>query len=100
MTFTIFKKTGERHFELGGIDDYDGDVGYEQEINVPDAQVKKTVEDLIITDYFRDIRERENSSQIANAVHKLMGDLDMYDAAIEIYGDELRRQYEEEYNRG
>ncbi len=99
MEFTIFKRTGPIfRRDIFGEMEYDGDKGYDTEIEIPDEEVHDDVEDMILNDYFRSIREPENREQLKGAIHKLLQDMDAHDKAVELYFDELRDKYEEDAN--
>ncbi len=108
MTFTIFKKTGEIHFDHNGFDDHDGDAGVYKDITIPDEKVHDDVVSMIYEERFDDgVFEccsngcyRISRDEIKAQLKQLLDDLDAWDSAVEIYADELREKYEEEYNRG
>ncbi len=96
MTITIFKKTGEVHFDHDGVDDYDGDTGEYEEIEVDDEKVHNDAVRMFYEDYFAPLFKGDGS----DAVKQLIDDFDAWNSVVEMYADELRHKYEEEYNRG
>lgn len=98
MKFTIFKKTSEIHFDHNGMDDYDGDNGYYDEIEISDMQVHSDIEDIIIGSYFIAYLTQAKHEVLKKILHSLLNDIDCYDKAIETYYEELRCKYEREYN--
>lgn len=108
MTFEIFKKTGEIHFDHNGIDDYDGDTGYDVNIEVGDKEVHDDVVTMIYDDCFKDsiseycrvgyygtLRDKTKEQ-----IKLLLDNLEAWDSTVDMYKDELHDKYEEEYNRG
>lgn len=98
MVFEIFKKTGEIHFDHNGIDDYDGDTGYDIHIGIPDIQVQNDVLNMIIRDYFNGKVQKTENEVIKQALDKAFTDLDLYDKVINVYYEDLKDKYEREHN--
>ena len=105
MKFTIFHKTSEIHFDHNGIDDYDGDEGYYEDIEIADEEVHRDVVEMIYRDYFNETLSPLDKSEFYTTIierTKLMiklfiDDLDKWDKVIEMYHDELQEKYEAEY---
>ncbi len=108
MTFTIFQKTGEVHFDHDGFDDYDGDTGGYKEITVPDEEVHDAVVAMIYEEYFDESVSSicrigyysTSRDKMKEQIKQLIDDLDAWDYAVDMYADALREKYEGEYNRG
>lgn len=102
MTFSIFHKTGEMHFDHNGIDDYDGDEGYYDDIEITDEQVHNDIAEMVYKAYIRDglLMKKvpsEVREQLIDRVKLLLDDLDIWDKLEEDYRDELQEKYQEEY---
>ena len=54
MKFTVFIKTGERHFDHDGYDDYDGDEGYDTDIEISNEELNSDIGEMIYETYIRD----------------------------------------------
>ena len=93
MTFKIFKKTCELRDRNG---DWDGDEGYEVEIEVPDEKIKNDLVAIVVDNYLpRMVSEREHKL-ICEVVGKIIDDYELVDKMKKDFFDELRAMYEEE----
>lgn len=106
MTFKVFIKTGERHFDRNGIDDYDGDEGYDKDVEVDAETVHNDVVELVYQDYFaRDFAELvepeskyEMRRRVKESIKYFIEAVEAWDAAIDLYYAELNNKYAEEAN--
>lgn len=102
MTFSIFHKTGEVHFDHNGIDDYDGDEGYYDDIEIADEQVHSDIAEMVYKTYIRDglLRKKvseEVRQQMIDRLKLLFDDIGCWDKLEEDYKDELQEKYQKEY---
>lgn len=98
MTFSIFHKTGEIHFDHNGIDDYDGDEGYYEDIEVDDDDVESDIVDFIIDEYFINQLRSIEREIIKTVFHSIFSELELYDSLKETFYDRLRDKYEDKAN--
>ncbi len=78
------------------------------DLDVDDEQVDDDVVSMIFNDYFDDIvfeycqkgRYWDFRKDFKKQLRQLLDKLNAWDSAVEIYEDELRQKYEEDYNRG
>lgn len=97
MTFTYFKKTGEIHFEHNGIDDYDGDDGYEFDYEVDDIDVQMAIAEFIYEDYI--VSTLPTNTEAQNVINKLwnfISDFDLLETFLNVYHDKLRNMFEQD----
>ena len=105
MKFSIFHKTGEIHFAHNGIDDYDGDEGYYEDINGPDERVHNDIAEMVYSTYIRgglikDFESEEVRKEAVDRLKLLFDDIDAWDKLQKEFYDELKDKYTEEYRRG
>lgn len=97
MTFTIFHKTGELRDAHG---EWDGDEGYDVEIEIAEEKVRRDIAEMLYEDYIKGIEDNEVKNRlfgvILDRIEGLIGDLDCWDKATELYFDALREKYSEE----
>lgn len=100
MTFTIHITS--RHVEGAGlhneyyerIEPCDEDI----EIEVDDDQVYDDVVEMICNDYFIVTLRKPELVVLKKVLRSLLSDLDVLDAAVEMYHDALQEKYEDEYD--
>lgn len=101
MIFKIFKKTGE-YKDLNG--DWDGDEGYEVEIEVPDEEVNKALPQIIYDCYFKASTPYIEHSyeiiatKIKKNIARLISDCNLEEKMRECFADELNEWAQEEYD--
>ena len=97
MTFTIFHKTGELRDTQG---DWDGDDGYDVEIEIAEEKVHRDIAEMLYEDYIKGIEDNEVKNRlfgvILDRIEGLIGDLDCWDKAMELYFSKLHEKYSEE----
>ena len=96
MTFTIFHKTGELHDTQG---DWDGDDGYDVEIEIAEEKVHRDIAEMIYNDYIEPMAHDEANYYFDRTLDMIVGmldDLDCWDSATELYYDRLHEKYAEE----
>lgn len=94
MTFKVFHKTGELRDAHG---EWDGDEGYDVEIEIAEEKVHRDIAEMILKDYIQPLLDQDivnydypdNSERYLDmATHKiikLLDDLDCWDSATELY---------------
>lgn len=107
MTFPIH--ITHRHVEGAGLDneyyEYDEPCDEYIPIEIADEQVHRDVAEMIYRDYFHEaIAPLDEFEYYANVVDRIklmiksfIDDSDVWDEVVEMYHDELRDKYEEEY---
>lgn len=109
MTFKVH--TTHRHVESFGHNnehyEYDEPCDDFIDIEVDDEQVHDDVVSMIFDEYFQGGAEYCSIGyfiaycrNVKERIKKLFDTLDVWDSAIDMYKDELREKYEEEYDRG
>ena len=96
MTFKIFKKTGELRDRQG---DWDGDEGYEEEIEISDEQVHNDVFNMICETYYMQFIKFGVITQktMKHFARSIIEDNDLWDNLTENYRDDLCDKYSKEY---
>ncbi len=100
MTFTIFHKTGEQHDAQG---EYDGDIGYEEEIEVHDDEVCSLVAGFMYNYFFKkniknyEKKEIELSFEIIKCIKNLISELEILDEVVAMCHDDLCDHIQAEY---
>lgn len=97
MTFTIFHKTGELRDTQG---DWDGDDGYDVEIEIAEEKVHRDIAEMLYEDYIKGIEDNEVKNRlfgvILDRIEGLISDLDCWESATKLYYDRLHERYAEE----
>ena len=90
MKILTFKKTGELIRTVDGEEEWEGDLGYDVEIDVSDTEVKTCIADLLIDTYSK-AEDKFSESERARLIRILIGVIDDYDLL-----DKLKEEFEEE----
>lgn len=96
MTFTIFHKTGELRDTQG---DWDGDDGYDVEIEIAEEKVHRDIAEMIYDDYIEPMAHDEANYYFDRTLDVIIGmldDLDCWESATRLYYDRLHEKYAEE----
>lgn len=102
MTFTIFKKTGE-YIDSNG--DWDGDEGYDIELEVAEEKVHRDIAEMLYNDYILcamplKTEYKINYIAVREQIEKMLNDMDCWDLAIKFYYEDLQDKYQERYGNG
>lgn len=100
MTITVFHKTGEIYFNHNGYEDYDGDEGYETEVDIPDSEVQEKIVELLI-EYSVPVTITESErGHLKTVINSLIDGYDLFDKLCEDCADELREWAQRKYGNG
>lgn len=94
MEFTIFRKTGE----IRTVNGWDGDEGYDVEVDVSDDKVREDVFKILCEEYrshFLGFGALERAA-MKHFARNIIEDNDLWGAIIDNHRVELRDKYEEE----
>lgn len=100
MTFKIFDKTDELRDRHG---DWDGDIGNETEIEMPDDQVEKALAEIIFNTYFgahfpySEHNHSTNTARMKKRIADFISDCDLKERLLECFADELNEWVKKEY---
>lgn len=109
MTFTIH--ITRRHIEGAGLHNeyYECDIPCDDDVDIEIAneEVHRDIVEMIYNDYFHEpLAPLDGLEFYANVVERtklmiklMLDDLDIWGAVEEMFHDELREKYEEEYNK-
>lgn len=84
MTINRFVKTGEYRDSRG---EWDGDDGYDEEVEIDDERVLDTLCEWIYADYFK------GCPDTVTAIKKLVQECELEDVLMERWWDELKENY-------
>lgn len=90
MKIVTFNKTGELKRVVNGESEWDGDLGYYEEIEVPTKEVKAYLADLLI-DTYSTAEDSFSETERNKLIRILIGIIDDYDLL-----DKLKEEFEEE----
>lgn len=86
MTFKIFKKTGELKDHQG---DWDGDEGYEEEIEISKSDVEKALVGIIVSDASRETLTEREHNIASSIIKRVIVDNGLFEELCENYADQL-----------
>lgn len=98
MTFTIFHKTGELRDKNG---DWDGDDGYDVEIEIAEEKLHRDIVEMIYNNYIEPMAHDDANYYFDRTLDVIVGlidDLDCWDKATKFYFDALKEKYQEDYD--
>lgn len=98
MTFKVFKKTGELRNIHG---DWDGDDGYDVEIEIAEEKVHRDIAEMIYNDYILramplDCEWEIDTLAVREQIEKVINELDCWDKATKLYFETLQEKYADE----
>lgn len=103
MEFSKFIKTGEAYIlDCEGQKEWDGDEGFNVEVDIDDAEIKPVLVNLIITNYI-EVNKLQISLDELNVTRKIITDIlddydDFYKEACEKFREELEDYFSDKFN--
>lgn len=97
MTFKVFKKTGEFTREVNGESEWDGDDGYEVEMEIAEEKLHRDIAEMIYNDYIEPMSYDDANYYFDRTLDTIVGlldDLDCWDKATVLYFEALKEKYQ------
>lgn len=95
MIFTIFRKTCELTRVVNGEEEWDGDDGYFEEVEIPDTKVKSTLADLLIDTYAKEPINEVERQMFGKILCEIIDDYNLLNELKKEFDNELKERYEQ-----